>query len=117
MKVRAGRSPFLSLLFIISFLSSILETEVREEVKKPLPRPAIVSDGLTLVISPLLSLMEDQQVWKLKGLGIPAEILCSTTDKDVANSILRQLAAGSEECKIKILYVTPERGWRKVNAS
>jgi ATP-dependent DNA helicase Q1 len=69
--------------------------------------PAVVSDGLTLVVSPLLSLMEDQ-VWSLKSHDIPAEILCSTTDKDKANSILKQLT-GSEECNIKLLYVTPER--------
>ncbi|XP_053659917.1 ATP-dependent DNA helicase Q1-like [Anopheles marshallii] len=69
--------------------------------------PALLSDGLTVVISPLISLMEDQ-VWSLDRLKIKAKLLCSTIDKNDINQIHREL---SEKRKptLKLLYVTPER--------
>lgn len=63
--------------------------------------PAIFSDGLTMVVSPLVSLMEDQ-VWSLQKYGINAELLCASTDKNRMsknNVILKQIADGSESCK------------------
>ncbi|XP_058832299.1 ATP-dependent DNA helicase Q1-like [Topomyia yanbarensis] len=69
--------------------------------------PALVVDGITLIVSPLISLMEDQ-VWALKKLGIRAEYLCSNTDKETVNIILKQLREG--DCSnLKLLYITPER--------
>ncbi|GAB0095737.1 ATP-dependent DNA helicase [Sergentomyia squamirostris] len=71
--------------------------------------PAVVSSGLTLVVSPLVSLMEDQ-VWSLKKLDIDAELLCSTSDKDVQKNIYKQLGdAGKDGKCLQVLYVTPER--------
>ena len=50
--------------------------------------PALVTqNGFTLVVSPLVSLMEDQ-VMALKKLGIPAEMLCASTDKTEVTRIL-----------------------------
>ncbi|XP_031620105.1 ATP-dependent DNA helicase Q1-like [Contarinia nasturtii] len=70
--------------------------------------PAILSDGLTVVISPLISLMEDQ-VWSLKKYGVNAELLSASTEKNKNSLILKQLAEGIDTCNYKILYVTPER--------
>ena len=66
--------------------------------------PALVSPGLTLVISPLISLMKDQ-IDSLKQNGINAAALNSATPQEKVNPILRQAYEG----KIKLLYVTPER--------
>ena len=66
--------------------------------------PALVNSGLTLVISPLISLMKDQ-IDSLKQNGINAAALNSATPQEEVNPILRQAYA----VKIKLLYVTPER--------
>lgn len=66
--------------------------------------PALLFPGLTLVISPLISLMKDQ-VDTLKSLGIPATFINSSLEyKEVVERI--QLA---KQGKYKILYVAPER--------
>lgn len=70
--------------------------------------PAVCSNGVTLVVSPLIALMEDQ-VYSLKSKGIKAELLCSTTDKAVVSSIHKLLSDNSYTCPLKLLYVTPER--------
>lgn len=61
--------------------------------------PAILSDGLTVVVSPLISLMEDQ-VWSLQKYGINAELLSASIEKNKNNSILKQMADGKESCKL-----------------
>lgn len=66
--------------------------------------PALVNSGLTLVISPLISLMKDQ-IDSLKQNGINAAALNLATPQEEVNPILRQAYEG----KIKLLYVTPER--------
>ncbi|KAL9702514.1 hypothetical protein quinque_006032 [Culex quinquefasciatus] len=69
--------------------------------------PALVADGITVVVSPLISLMEDQ-VWALKKLGVKAEYLSANIDKDVVNNVNKLLRDGDTE-QLKIVYITPER--------
>ncbi|OWM65022.1 mediator of RNA polymerase II transcription subunit 34 isoform X1 [Punica granatum] len=68
--------------------------------------PAVLRDGVALVVSPLLSLIQDQ-VMGLAALGIPAFMLTSTTGKEDEKFIYRALEKGEGE--LKILYVTPEK--------
>ena len=66
--------------------------------------PALVFPGLTVVISPLISLMKDQ-VDRLQRLGVSATYLNSTIDPDDATARLRQAEQGT----LKLIYVAPER--------
>ncbi|CAH9128050.1 unnamed protein product [Cuscuta epithymum] len=68
--------------------------------------PALLRNGVALVVSPLVSLIQDQ-VMGLTALGIPAFKLTSTTTKDDEKYIYKALEKGEEE--LKILYVTPEK--------
>ena len=63
--------------------------------------PPIYKNGLTLCVSPLISLMEDQVI-KLRQQGIGAELLGSAQTNQ--NAALETVFAG----KVSILYVTPE---------
>lgn len=66
--------------------------------------PALMLPGITLVISPLISLMQDQ-VAALKAAGVPAAYINSTLTGPQVQAVYRNLLAG----KYKIVYVAPER--------
>lgn len=66
--------------------------------------PALILPGVTLVVSPLISLMKDQ-VDRLHTLGIAAECLHSGLSLRQADYIVERLRQG----RIKLLYVAPER--------
>ena len=66
--------------------------------------PGLLLPGLTVVISPLISLMRDQ-VQALLSAGIPAAYLNSTQSAAEAKNVYRNLYMGN----LKILYVAPER--------
>jgi ATP-dependent DNA helicase RecQ len=66
--------------------------------------PALVLGGLTLVVSPLVALMQDQ-VGALKRRGIPAETLNSLMSSEEQNAVLGRIAAG----QLRLVYVSPER--------
>jgi ATP-dependent DNA helicase RecQ len=66
--------------------------------------PALIMPGITLVISPLISLMKDQ-VDALKADGIQSEFINSTLTPAKINEIQTKARQG----KLKILYVAPER--------
>lgn len=66
--------------------------------------PALLRPGLTVVVSPLIALMQDQ-VATLSELGVPAAFLNSTQDADAARAVARRVQAG----ELKLLYVAPER--------
>ena len=66
--------------------------------------PALLLEGLTLVVSPLIALMKDQ-VDSLQKLGINAARLDSSLGKDETQAIYTALQNGS----LKLLYVSPER--------
>ncbi|MEO8613719.1 MAG: ATP-dependent DNA helicase RecQ [Luteolibacter sp.] len=66
--------------------------------------PALLLDGLTLVVSPLIALMKDQ-VDALNAKGIAAARLDSTLDADQVRDVYQRLDAGN----LKLLYIAPER--------
>ena len=66
--------------------------------------PALLLPGITLVISPLISLMQDQ-VLTLKSVGVPAAYLNSSLSLEQQSLVLRNLRQG----RYKILYAAPER--------
>ncbi|MGE5758687.1 MAG: DNA helicase RecQ, partial [Sideroxydans sp.] len=66
--------------------------------------PALLRDGVGIVVSPLIALMQDQ-VDALKQLGVPAAFLNSSLDADAAREVSRSLLRGD----LKLLYVAPER--------
>lgn len=66
--------------------------------------PALIKQGITIVVSPLIALMEDQ-VANLKSLGIRAAYYNSSLSSSESKSVLSKLHA--EE--LDLLYVAPER--------
>ncbi len=66
--------------------------------------PALVSDGLTVVLSPLIALMKDQ-VDKLRGLSIDATFINSSLGKEERLRRYKNVRNG----KYKLLYISPER--------
>src|SRR5271167_3977027 len=66
--------------------------------------PAAVSDRLAIVVSPLISLMEDQ-VQQLRDRGIPAALLNSTLTPSQQRQVIAELENGFKG----LLYVAPER--------
>jgi ATP-dependent DNA helicase RecQ len=66
--------------------------------------PAVMQEGVTIVVSPLIALMKDQ-VDALKLNGIPAAFLNSTLSFQEQDRILQQLRNNN----LKLLYVAPER--------
>ncbi|GEA77653.1 ATP-dependent DNA helicase RecQ [Latilactobacillus sakei] len=66
--------------------------------------PALMLPGLTLVVSPLISLMKDQ-VDALNENGIPATFINSTLTQGEVQERFNQAARG----EVKLLYVSPER--------
>ncbi|WP_394886472.1 DNA helicase RecQ [Clostridium butyricum] len=66
--------------------------------------PALMLEGLTIVISPLISLMKDQ-VDTLKDMGVEAEYINSTLSSAEENDIINKI----ETNEVKILYIAPER--------
>ena len=72
--------------------------------------PALLMEGTTVVVSPLISLMKDQ-VESLQANGIVARALNSTND-DATNALLHF------ECvqgRVKLLYISPERLMSEIN--
>jgi len=66
--------------------------------------PALLFDGLTVVVSPLIALMKDQ-VDAALSLGIPAAFLNSSQSQEEAAETYRRLYRG----EMKLLYLSPER--------
>ncbi len=66
--------------------------------------PALLGDGLTLVVSPLISLMQDQ-VRALTRRGVPAAYLNSTLTREDRGAVLERVRRGT----VRLLYGAPER--------
>lgn len=66
--------------------------------------PALLFNGLTVVVSPLIALMKDQ-VDALIALGVPAARLDSSLGAEEVKAIYQSLS----NANLKLLYVSPER--------
>lgn len=66
--------------------------------------PALIFNGITLVVSPLISLMKDQ-VDSINDIGVSAAYINSTQSLDEIKEIINNCYEG----KIKLLYIAPER--------
>ncbi len=66
--------------------------------------PALVSERTTVVISPLIALMQDQAS-QLAQMGIPAAVLNSSVSSEEQNRVMRQARDGA----FRLLYLSPER--------
>ena len=66
--------------------------------------PALILDGVTVVISPLISLMQDQ-VAQLRALGVQAAYINNSLPFEEQQTVYQQLHYG----QIKLLYVAPEK--------
>ncbi|GFW74169.1 ATP-dependent DNA helicase Q1 [Trichonephila clavipes] len=68
--------------------------------------PAMVLDGITLVVSPLVSLMEDQ-IMAMEALNLPATLLNASSTREHVNHVHKEMT--TKNPSIKLLYVTPEK--------
>ena len=66
--------------------------------------PTMIKDGVSIVISPLIALMQDQ-VSALKAQNIPAEMISSAQSREEIENIVYALKMG----ELKFLYLSPER--------
>ncbi len=66
--------------------------------------PSVMQDGITVVVSPLISLMKDQ-VDSLLAVGIRAALINSTLSYDEINDVKKKL----QQREVDLLYVAPER--------
>ena len=66
--------------------------------------PALLNDGLTVVISPLIALMRDQ-VRGLQAAGVAAGAITSGNTQEETDTVFSQIGSGD----LKLLYVAPER--------
>ena len=66
--------------------------------------PALLNDGLTIVISPLIALMRDQ-VRGLQAVGVVAAAITSGNTQEEVDKVFSQIISGD----LKLLYLTPER--------
>ena len=66
--------------------------------------PALLRDGVTVVISPLIALMRDQ-VRALRAVGVEAGALTSGNTEEETDEVFRAISEG----RLKLLYMAPER--------
>ena len=66
--------------------------------------PALLADGLTLVVSPLIALMKDQ-VDEMTARGVPATFINSSLSLQEQRARMQRCLSG----KVRLLYVAPER--------
>ncbi len=66
--------------------------------------PAVVAGRTTVVISPLIALMQDQAA-QLAQMGIPAAVLNSSISNDQQSKVMKQAREGA----FRLLYLSPER--------
>ena len=99
---RPGQEPLIDALLSDRDVLGVMPTGAGKSVCYQLP--ALLLPGLTLVISPLISLMKDQ-VAGLSQAGVPAVFLNSSLDPEEYREAYRRVRRG--DCKL--LYIAPER--------
>lgn len=99
---RAGQEAAVARLFAGRSVLTIFPTGSGKSLCYQLP--ALLLDGLTLVISPLIALMKDQLDF-LVSRGVPAARLDSSLTREETIAVHEGLNAG----RLKLLYVSPER--------
>ena len=99
---RAGQEPVIQALLDGRSALAVFPTGGGKSLCYQLP--ALMLDGLTLVVSPLIALMRDQ-VDALVARGISAARLDSTLDAEELRDLYERLENGG----IRILYIAPER--------
>ncbi|MEJ1159313.1 DNA helicase RecQ [Prosthecomicrobium sp. N25] len=99
---RAGQDEILAAVLGGSDVFAVMPTGSGKSLCYQLP--AILRDGLTLVVSPLIALMANQ-VAQLRANGIAAAALNSTNAPGENRAIYDEIRAG----RLKLLYVAPER--------
>jgi len=99
---REGQEPLIDAILAGRDVFGIMPTGGGKSVCYQLP--ALLLGGLTLVISPLISLMKDQ-VMALRDEGIDAAFLNSSLTAGQMNTVYAELRAG----KYKLVYIAPER--------
>jgi ATP-dependent DNA helicase RecQ len=99
---RAGQSEIIEAILAGRDVLAVMPTGSGKSLCFQLP--ALMRDGLTIVVSPLIALMRNQ-VAQLRGYGVAAASLNSTNDFDENRTILEQIARG----ELRLAYVAPER--------
>ena len=99
---RPGQEEILDAVFSGQDVMAIMPTGSGKSLLFQLP--ALLGDGLTIVVSPLIALMRDQ-VAQMRAYGIAAAALNSTADGAERAAIYEGLDAG----QLRLLYVAPER--------
>ncbi|MEO1494889.1 MAG: DNA helicase RecQ [Pseudomonadota bacterium] len=99
---RPGQAPVVEALLSDRDTLAVMPTGAGKSLCYQIP--ALIFDGLTVVVSPLVALMEDQ-VAALQLSGIAAETINSARDRETNVAAWRRVAAGETQ----ILYLSPER--------
>ena len=99
---RPGQEPLVDALLSGRDAVGVMPTGAGKSVCYQLP--ALLLPGMTLVISPLISLMKDQ-VAAMTQAGVPAAFLNSSLEAEEYRDVYRRIRRG--ECKL--LYIAPER--------
>ena len=99
---RGGQEPLIDALLSGRDVLGIMPTGAGKSMCYQIP--ALLFDGITVIVSPLISLMSDQ-VTALVEAGVPAAYLNSALTPGQCNTVLNRLRAGW----YKLIYVAPER--------
>jgi ATP-dependent DNA helicase RecQ len=99
---RAGQEEILGAILDGSDVLAVMPTGGGKSLCYQLP--ALLRDGLTVVVSPLIALMRNQ-VAQLQGYGIDAAALNSSNTREQTGEILESLSTR----RLRLLYVAPER--------
>ncbi|TIP12924.1 DNA helicase RecQ [Mesorhizobium sp.] len=99
---RPGQAPVMDALLAGRHVLAVMPTGAGKSLCYQVP--ALVMGGLTIVVSPLVALMQDQ-VAALRLAGVAADTINSSLDRDANVAAWRRVAAG----QTRLLYLAPER--------